>query len=71
MVRWLETVVMPGIDTGSIDHHHLLRAMDGLMGEREKVDGVVAPLLRPLIDTELSVVFCDLTTIRAEGLSEQ
>ena len=28
-------------------------------------------LLRPLIDDDLSVVFYDLTTIRAEGLSEQ
>jgi len=31
----------------------------------------VAHLLRPLIDEELSVVFYDLTTIRAEGLSQQ
>ena len=28
-------------------------------------------MLRPLIDEDLSVVFYDLTTIRAEGLSEQ
>ena len=28
-------------------------------------------LLRPLIDQRLSVVFYDLTTLRAEGLSEQ
>jgi len=28
---------------------------------------VVARLLRPLIDQDLSVVFYDLTTIRAEG----
>lgn len=31
----------------------------------------MAALLRPLIDQDLSVVFYDLTTIRAEGMSEQ
>jgi len=45
--------------------------MDDLIEAREGVDEVVASLLRPLIDTELSVVFHDLTTIRAEGLSAQ
>jgi len=35
------------------------------------VDDCVAHLLRPLIDDELSVVFYDLTTTRAAGLSEQ
>jgi transposase len=34
------------------------------------VSAVVAQLLRPLIDQELSVVFYDLTTLRAEGLTE-
>lgn len=71
VLRWLDTVLVPGIDTAAIDHQHLLRAMDALVTERDKVDEVVASLLRPLIDTELSIVFYDLTTIRAEGLSEQ
>lgn len=35
------------------------------------MDECVAGLLRPLIDEDLSVVFYDLTTIRAQGLSEQ
>ena len=35
------------------------------------VDAVVAGLLRPLVDQDLSTVFYDLTTIRAAGLSEQ
>lgn len=71
VLRWLERVCVPGIDTGKIQHQHLLRAMDALIDERERVDEVVASLLRPLIDVELSIVFYDLTTIRAEGLSEQ
>ena len=71
VLRWLERAVVPGIDTAAITHQHLLRAMDALIDEREAVDEVIASLLRPLIDVELSIVFYDLTTIRAEGLSEQ
>lgn len=51
-------------------HDHLLRAMDALIDQHATVDQVVAKLLCPLIDQDLSVVFYDLTTIRAAGLSE-
>ena len=71
VLRWLETVAMPGIEAESITHQHLLRSMDALMDHQSEVDAVVAGLLRPLIDQELSVVFYDMTTIRAEGLSAQ
>lgn len=71
VLRWLDTVCIPGIETSAIRHQHLLRAMGALIDEQAHVDEVVASLLRPLIDVELSVVFYDLTTIRAEGLSEQ
>ena len=39
------------------------------MDHQTAVDEVVAGLLRPLIDQDLSLVFYDLTTIRAAGLS--
>ena len=71
VLRWLETVSMPGIDTAALTHQHLLRSMDALMDHQKAVDDCVARLLRPLIDSELSVVFYDLTTIRAEGASQQ
>lgn len=71
VLRWLETVCLPGIDSGKVAHQHLLRAMDTLLTRREEVDGVLAALLRPLIDQDLSVVFYDLTSISTEGLSEQ
>lgn len=70
-LRWLQTVSMPGVDPSKITHQHLLRSMDALMDHQGTVDDCVAHLLRPLIDDELSVVFYDLTTIRAEGLSVQ
>jgi transposase len=71
VLRWLETVAFPDLAVGKVTHDHLLRSMDALVDHRESVDRVVAGLLRPLIDQDLSVVFYDLTTIRAEGLSEQ
>ena len=70
-LRWLQTVSMPGIDVDGLSHQHLLRSMDALMDHQEAVEDCVAQLLRPLIDEDLSVVFYDLTTIRAEGLSQQ
>ena len=71
VLRWLETVSLPGITAGDLTHQQLLRSMDALMDHQDAVDDCIASLLRPLIDTELSVVFYDLTTIRVEGLSEQ
>ena len=71
VLRWLQTVSMPQIDVGALTHQHLLRSLDAIMDHQEAVDDVVAKLLRPLVDQDLSLVFYDLTTIRAAGLSEQ
>jgi transposase len=71
VLRWLETVTLPEVNVKTITHEHLLRSMDALIDQQEAVDRVVAGLLRPIIDQDLSVVFYDLTTIRAEGLSTQ
>jgi transposase len=71
VLRWLQTVSMPGIDVGKLTHQHLLRSMDALIDHQQAVDDCVAQLLRPLIDQDLSVIFYDLTTIRAEGHSQQ
>jgi hypothetical protein len=71
VLRWVETITLPGIMAESIEHHQLLRAMDGLVEHQEEVEQVLSGLLRPLVDQELAVVFYDMTTIRAEGLSQQ
>ena len=71
VLRWLQTVSMPGVESHKLTHQHLLRSMDALMDHQQAVDDCVAQLLRPLIDEDLSVVFYDLTTIRAAGLSQQ
>jgi transposase len=71
VLRWLQTVSLPSLALESIDHQHLLRAMDALVEHKEEVDAVMTGLLRPLLDQDLAVVFYDMTTIRAAGLSEQ
>ena len=71
VLRWLETIALPGTSLESIDHQHLLRAMDALVDHKAEVDEVMASLLRPLVDQDLAMVFYDMTTIRAAGLSEQ
>jgi transposase len=71
VLRWLQTVYMPQIDAAALTHQQLLRSMDALMDHHADVDAVVAGLLRPLVDQDMSMVFYDLTTIRAAGLSEQ
>ena len=67
VLRWLQTVALPDMDLKVVTHQHLLRSMDALMDSQAAVDGVIASLLRPLVDQDLSVAFYDMTTIRAEG----
>jgi len=55
VLRWLEQVVVPGIDPSRITHQHLLRAMDALIEKRDVIGKALAERLRPLIDRELAV----------------
>ena len=71
VLRWLQTVALPGTSLQAIDHRHLLSAMDALIDHKAEVDNVMPALLRPLVDQDLAMVFYDMTTIRAAGLSEQ
>jgi transposase len=69
VLRWLETVALPDMQVKAPTHQQLLRSMDALMDQQDAVDGVIASLLHPLIDQDLSIAFYDMTTIRAEGLA--
>ena len=70
VLRWLETVSIPEVDTKSLTHQQLLRSMDALINHQEEVEEVVAQQLRPMVDQDLSLVFYDLTTIGVHGHSE-
>lgn len=66
VLRWLETVAMPGLPD-AITHDQLLRTMDLLVEHSDTIETKISALLRPLLDQELSVVFYDLTTVRIHG----
>jgi transposase len=68
-LRWLETVAMPAMPE-TVTHQHLLRAMDALMDNAERVEMELAKQIRPLVDRDLAVVFYDLTTVRIHGEGE-
>ena len=69
VLRWLETVAMPAMPE-TVEHHHLLRAMDALMDHVDRVESELAKQIRPLADRNLTVVFYDLTTVRIHGEGE-
>ena len=71
VLRWLQTVSIPQVDVEALTHQHLLRSLDALIDHQQAVDDLVAQQISPLVDQDMSLVFYDLTTIRAAGLSEQ
>jgi transposase len=68
LLDWLERVEMPGVAT--VTHQQLLRGMDALMDRVDEVESALTRLIKPLLDTSLSLVFYDLTTIRIHGEKE-
>ncbi|MDU9005711.1 IS1634 family transposase [Sedimentitalea todarodis] len=68
-LRWLHTVAMPEMPA-KVEHHHLLRAMDALMDNVDRVEAEQTKQIRPLVDRDLTVVFYDLTTVRIHGEGE-
>ena len=70
LLRWLEQVYLPGVDQEGVHHQHLLRAMDDLLEHKEQIENELAGTLLPLFDTEMQVVFYDITTISVEGETE-
>ena len=68
VLDWLERVEMPGVAT--VTHQQLLRAMDALVDRMDEVESALTQLIKPLLDTSLSIVFYDLTTIRIHGEKE-
>ena len=71
VLRRVQTGSLPGNFVQPIEHQHLLRAVDALVDHQRQVESVLAGLLRPLVDQDLAVVFYDMATIRAAGLSDQ
>jgi len=69
VLRWLNTVSFPDVTAKAVTHQHLLRAMDVVVEYQDKINGVLNKAIGKLIDKKLSIVFYDMTTVKAEGLS--
>jgi transposase len=67
ILRWIEQVYLPGIDRDQVTHQNLLRAMDVLVECKDALERELVGTLLPLFDTEMEVVFYDITTIGVEG----
>ncbi len=67
LLRWMEQVYLPGIDRSEVTHQNLLRAMDMLLEHKEAIEQELVGTLLPLFDTEMEVVFYDITTVRVHG----
>jgi len=65
LLQWLEGVHFPGV--GSVDYHHLLRAMDWLIERKNEIEKSVARRLINLFTQELDLVFYDITSSYFEG----
>ena len=70
VLRWLETVALPGLDRAEITHPNLFRAMDSLIEHKDALEKELASTLLPLFSTEMEVVFYDITALRVHGEAE-
>jgi len=70
VLRWLETVWLPGVDRAQMTHQNLLRAMDALLEHKDALEKELASTLLPLFSTEMEVVFYDITALRVHGEAE-
>jgi hypothetical protein len=70
LLRWLPGVVMPGLHLEGLLHQHLLRALDALVQRAVAVRSALTGRIRPLVESDLTLIFYDLTTLRVHGEGE-
>lgn len=67
LLEWLDSVRFPGFEEKRPAYQHLLRAMDRLIGVKEKAEPLVAKLFRPKSKAEGDLVFYDITSTWFDG----
>jgi len=67
LLEWLDSVRFPDFEEKRPAYQHLLRAMDRLIGVKEKVEPLVARMFRPKNKTEGDLVFYDITSTWFDG----
>jgi transposase len=66
LLDWLDTVHFPGFEEKP-SYHHLLRAMDRLLGIKEKAEPLVAKKFLSMFDAPVDLVFYDITSTYFTG----
>jgi len=63
VLRWLETVDVPGLDSEGITYQGLLRTMDVLLEHKREIEKALAERVLTMFDTELDLILMDLTSV--------
>jgi len=67
LLEWIQGVYLPGIEGDKVEYHHLLRAMDWLIDQKEAIEKEIANQMLTLFDQEVDLVFYDVTSSYFEG----
>ena len=67
LLEWIQGVYLPGIDPEGMEYHHLLRAMDWLIEQKEAIEQEVAESFLGLFGQEVDLIFYDVTSSYFEG----
>jgi transposase len=70
LLRWLETVLVPGIDRDDINYQGLLRTMDVLLEHKSDIEKALAERMLTLFDMELDLVLIDVTSVAVHTTAE-
>ncbi|WP_028316610.1 IS1634 family transposase [Desulfatibacillum aliphaticivorans] len=68
LLAWLEGVYFPGVDGEQVEYHHLMRAMDWLISQKDSIERELAQEHIDLFNKDsLDLVFYDITSTYFEG----
>lgn len=62
ILEWHKSVYLPGVPAKEITYNHLLRALDFMERHKEEMEPLLARKLINMFDTEVDIVFYDLTS---------
>jgi len=69
LLTWLDTVYIPGIKVEEIRYEYLLRAMDFLISNKERIEDAIAKQMLNMFNSDLRLCFYDLTSSYFEAES--
>jgi transposase len=67
LLRWIDGVLIPGVDSADITYQGLLRTMDVLMEHKGEIEQALANRVLTLFDSSLDLVLTDVTSVSVCG----